>query len=261
MFFILILKLSQIKFSTTHVSLINAWYFHVECIYSSFLHFLLSFSSKIFTRRGFSSGRNREEFHSTPGFCSLLLRSIIVRCRERERESWQCLVVVFSATCHPVRVLCDAFIFGGRRREKKGRKEKLVETKRGITATQAPLQRSPRYFISACLYLVPRRKKDRGFESLLVKHWISSQNDRINFFAFHAAAESKPMLRIFLRTFSISLEHRELSFSAWFSLFSFGEYVIASFRSIANASKRPVIEENIFINVLCIVYETSPKFS
>lgn len=126
MFFILILKLSQIKFSTTHVLLINAWYFHVECIYSSFLHFLLSFSSKIFTRRGFSSGRNREEFHSTPGFCSLLLRSIIARCRERERELTVSRSCIFSNVSSGSRFMRCVYF----RREAEGEKGEKREVGR-----------------------------------------------------------------------------------------------------------------------------------
>lgn len=94
--------------------------------------------------------------------------------------------------CHPVRVLRGAFIFGGRedRGEERGRDTRGKDGGKGGKPGHGearnysdadPLQRSPRYFISACLSLVPRGKKDRGFESLLANRWTSSRNERINF--------------------------------------------------------------------------------
>lgn len=110
--------------------------------------------------------------------------------------------VVFSATCHPVRVLRGAFIFGGRKREREGGGERRKRRGEARNCSDA-LQRGPlvtllaRASTTATSY-IPRGKKDRCFWNLLllVKHWISSWNDRINFFAFPRGEKSPMQLEI-----------------------------------------------------------------
>lgn len=68
--------------------------------------------------------------------------------RVSERTGSGLGAVVFSATCHPVRVLRGAFIFG---RRKRGGREKKA-TGRSEELQRRTSKGPPRYFISACLH-------------------------------------------------------------------------------------------------------------
>lgn len=113
----------------------------------------------------------------------------------RWRSGQRPRAVVFSATCHPVRVLRGAFIFGeGEKGEGwKGREELQRRTSKG----------SPRYFISACLHHVARGKKDRGFESL--KRWIMFPERSHKFLCLSTRRAER--MRLEIPFFQISFSH------------------------------------------------------